>query len=242
MRCPPAGAMGPTPDGDPDEDPPAGPEPGPAAPQDAGKDPDPPAAPGGSADAPERGPGEARRPAGSLLTGGSASAILAALVPRDPLGIAARCRRHVLEQALLVDPARLASKAFARAAWVAAAHGPPAEPLLEAWLDVRVGESLADLLAEDEDRERRSLLPAPEHRAFLATVARLASVAPHHARRFCLAYHRLPRSERQPFFQVVLEGRAVREVARQLDLPPAEVAASVAATHRRLRRLAGEEG
>lgn len=174
----------------------------------------------------------------SLLGTGTARQILVRLASGDPLGIAERCRTYVLTHALLLEPARLAGKTIARAAYVAAAHGYHGTPVLDMWLAKRMTEAVEELRIDDTEREMAGLPPADADRPFFLKVAQLLEIEHGLARRLCLVFQQMPLAARLPFFRVAVEGRSFEDAAESLDLPIDVVRATVEQTYRRIVRLA----
>lgn len=100
-----------------------------------------------------------------ILCRGTAREILARLVIGDPLGLAQRCKLHVLEHGLLVNPTRLLAKTFARAAYVAALRGYHGKPELDVWLKRRIDEALEELRLDDAEKEAKASASPEFHSA-----------------------------------------------------------------------------
>lgn len=190
--------------------------------------------PGEGGDRPGGSPGLGRR----ILGSGTAREILAKLVRGDPLGLVGRCRLHILDQALLVDPTRLSVKTFARAAYVAALRGYHGKPALDVWLDQRMTEALEELWLDDAEQEMQGTPPSEVDQPFLETVAHLTEVENELARRLCLVFNRLPLAQRRPFFLVAIDGRSFEQAALALDRPVDELTQEVDETYRYVVRLA----
>ncbi len=189
------------------------------------------------------GPGDAARPDGSwrrILGAGSPKQILSGLVRGDPLGIVERCRRYAAEQALLVEPMRLAARTFARVAYAAALHGYDGKPALDVWLTERIAGSFEELQIHDAEQEVQALPSAPADRAYFAMIAELTEVESELARRLCLIFNHLPLRTRLPFFRVAVEGRSFEETALALDQPLDELRQVVEETYLRIVRRARE--
>lgn len=189
------------------------------------------------------GPGDAAGNDGSwrrILGAGSPKQILPGLVRGDPLGIVERCRRYASEQALLVEPARLAARTFARVAYAAALHGYHGKPVLDVWLAERITDSFGELQIDDAEQETQAIPPAPADQSYFSMIAELTEVEGDLARRLCLVFNQLPFRTRLPFFRVAVEGRSFEEAAVALDLPLDEVKQVVEETYLRIVRQARE--
>lgn len=145
-----------------------------------------------------------------LLLTGTAREVLARILPEDPLGLRARLAARVRERALLLDLDAVLLRALALCSLHAATWR--GEPELERWLEVRVEESLAAVLAEDpEDTRGEPLTP----------VAAPLALDPRALARACARFNRLAFEQREAFFALVLDGVVADRLARarKLSLP-----------------------
>jgi hypothetical protein len=147
-----------------------------------------------------------------LLTLGTPREVLARIVPEDALGLRGRIGRRLEADALLLDAERVLLRAQGLCALRAAAWR--GEPELGRWLDERVEEALAAVLAEDGAGEREALEPFV---ASLASDPRALSAA-------CARFNRLPFDQREAFFALVLDAAGPDALARERKLSLSELA------------------
>jgi len=144
---------------------------------------------------------------GSALLGlGTPREVLARIVPDDPLGLARRVARRLRADALLLDADRVLLRAFARVARAAPAWR--GRPAVGRWLAQRIDEAIADVRGESA----RSDAPLPA--AFEVLGAPLG-LDPAALWSRCEAFNRLAPSEREAFFQLVIERRPLDRAARE---------------------------
>lgn len=166
-------------------------------------------------DSPSRITALASRQQGSdlLLVGGS-SEVLARIVEEDPLALRARVAEHVRSRALLCDVERVLLTAQVLCALDAPAWRD--EQTLSTWLDSRVEEALAFLLAEEDAEETTSdLLQSLATPLALDTRALVSA---------CRQFNRLPHEQREAFCALVLDARAADGLARERGLSLSELA------------------
>ena len=152
---------------------------------------------------------------------GSARQALQNLLPGDPLGLRSICARRVRQEALLLDEGRLFLRAVARAAH--GVHRYRGRPALPIWLEAQVDAAVEDLLRED--RIALGDEGSPPCSDFDPACARLLGrlpIAPGRARSIGLAFHCLPRPEREAFRALVVDGQTLKGFASQGGLEPAE--------------------
>jgi hypothetical protein len=141
----------------------------------------------------------------ALLGSGPPREVLARIVPDDPLALRRRVGARLAEGALLCDAEQVLLRAQALCAWHA--RSGREAPDLERWLDERVDEALAAILAEAEPGDALAAFATP-----LALDAAALAEA-------CARFDRLPVEQREAFFALVLADggdRAAR--ARGLSL------------------------
>jgi hypothetical protein len=136
--------------------------------------------------------------AAALLAGGSASEVLARILPGDPLGVRSRVTRTLRRRALLLDAERVHLRALARCArWSNDGRGrTPAE-----WIDASVERAATELTCELEAGERGT-----EPDVFDALAPPLG-LEPAGLRRACARFHGRPARERRALWRVGLEAR-----------------------------------
>jgi len=149
-----------------------------------------------------------------LLLTGTAREVLARIVPEDPLGLRARLRARIRARALLVEVEHVCLRAQALCSWHASSWR--GEPELERWLDLRVEEALAAVVAE-EPWEGEGDPP-------LASFAAPLCLDPRDLARACARFNRLPFEQREAFFAVVLDAVAADRLARARNLSLSELA------------------
>lgn len=119
--------------------------------------------------------------------------VLGWLLDGDPLRLWTRCQDRLEESGLLVSPRRAWLRALARIAHAACREGSDPGMCTGAWVDARLDEALAELVAEQAEEERRGTRPAesgdPE---YYAEIGRRLGVDPAQARRACVALNGRP--------------------------------------------------
>ncbi len=135
------------------------------------------------------------------------------LVEDDPCRLRERCERRLARSGYLLPPERVWLRAAARLAYRLALQGLDAKhiPLLpgpgcerrleqryERWMDLKIEETLHELVSEQADEERlQTPLQESPDQAFYAELARGLGSAPAQARRLCVRWNALPRSKRR---------------------------------------------
>jgi len=166
-------------------------------------------APGGSSGA---APARLRIPWRRILAGKAPREVLARLVDGDPLGVRDSVHAGLRRRAYLFDADRVFLRSLARIARLAGRyHGRPA---LAVWLAELVDESLLDLLREDLEAERSGAPPDGPALAAYEDLAAPLGLEPGRMRAVCTAFNRRPEPQRRAFFQLVIEGRSLDELAR----------------------------
>lgn len=165
----------------------------------------------------------------ALFRLGSAREWIGRLGASDALDLHRRVRVAALDQALLLDPARLERRALARCAH-AGIYAPPGDdpPALEAWVRARIDEAIEDLLAEDDDGLFDGQ-PAVSSEPFVGLARRL-KLDPEALADRCRRFNRLEESVRRAFCASLYAGRAVETLSDD-ELGPG----GVVAFRRRLR-------
>jgi hypothetical protein len=148
----------------------------------------------------------------SLFAPSAPRELLARLLDGDPLGLEERARRHLEEQALLLDPERLFLRAVARAAFAGARRDGAAPSA--AWLDDQVERAAADLRAEDRADERAGADTDPGEARY-AFLAEALGVVPEVARRACVVFNDLPWRVRRAWWLAVVERRSLERCATE---------------------------
>jgi hypothetical protein len=152
-------------------------------------------------------------PGTAALLHGSPSAVLARIVPNDPLGLRARIAAECEGRALLFDVERALLHVQALVALLAGRWR--GEPALEEWVTERVKEGLEDVLQS----EASVVLGA-------GAAARLCAPLELDAARLggaCSNFNRLPEGARRAFFALVLEGASPDGWARRSGRPLGEL-------------------
>lgn len=155
-----------------------------------------------------------------LLAGSSPREILARIVPEDPLGVRGLVAARLRRQAFLLDADRVHLRALALCArWAPRYHG---QPDIHTWLERLVDQSIIELVREEQEELARVEEPA-DAGAFHALAAPLG-LDPRAVQLGCRAFNRLVPEERSAFFELVLCGRTLDEVARESGRPAVELA------------------
>ncbi|MBI5433292.1 MAG: hypothetical protein HZA52_10725 [Planctomycetes bacterium] len=139
--------------------------------------------------------------------------VLARLMHDDPLGLRARVAARLAERAYLLDVDRALLRSFARTA--RAALGYRGDPELDAWLDERIDEAVADLLSEDHEAERSGAALDDRQATVFSTLGRPLGLAPAELRAACVQFNRLPPADRRAFQALVIQGRTLDELAHE---------------------------
>lgn len=159
-----------------------------------------------------------------LLRLGTPREILARIVPEDALGLRARLAERLMSRSLLVDAERVLLRAQALCALLGASWR--GEPELEEWLDQRVEEALAGILAEES--------------ASLEAFARPLALDPRALGRACASFNRLAIESREAFVALVLESREPDRFAARQGLSLSEIARRARAGLEPFRRATAE--
>lgn len=189
---------------------------------------------GGSEDGPD---GFAWR---GLFEGRSPREILVRLLEGDPLGIEVRCEERVRERALLMNPHRLALRAFARTAH--AAYSYRGMPPFRDWLQGCIDRAIDDLISEDLEEERRAIPAQLRPDESYPRVFESLGIEPELARRVCIVVNSMDDAMRHAFFAVYVRKVSVNHYVAEGNGPPQVVRALLEAALERLRRLRGSGG
>jgi hypothetical protein len=155
-----------------------------------------------------------------LLSGGTPRELLCRIVQGDPLGMRERVARLVHSSAYLLDADRAQLRSLARCARFASRGAGRAD--LASWLDEIVSEAIDQIVCEEADLE---LDPAGEtlDAAFVALAPPLG-LEPESMRRACAAFNQLPAADRRAFFALVIDGRALDDLAHESGESASEIA------------------
>jgi DNA-directed RNA polymerase specialized sigma24 family protein len=157
-----------------------------------------------------------------LLAGGTPREILCRIVQGDPLGIRDRVARRLRASAYLVDADRVQLRALARCARFAQRYA--GRPELATWLDEIVDAAVEDLVREDTGTDGGAeVAEVASDTAFIA-LARPLGLEPAAMRRACAAFNRLPAIDRASFFDLVIDGGSLDELARRSGESASEIA------------------
>jgi hypothetical protein len=146
------------------------------------------------------------------LSGGTPREILARIVHDDPLHVRERVALALRARRLLLDADRVQLRALAHVARAAVSYR--GRPELVDWIDVQVTRAIDDLLAADEHADQVASSSDADFSAGFAALARPLGLEPAQMRRACSAFNRLPEPERRAFFELVIDGRSLDELAR----------------------------
>lgn len=157
-----------------------------------------------------------------LLAGGTPREILCRIVQGDPLGLRDRVAQRLHAEAYLLDADRVQLRALARCARFASRY--QGRPDFPTWLDEIVNQAIEDILREDleADVERQKSASTPGA-AFIALALPLG-LEPETMRLACAGFNQLPGPHRRAFFELVIQGRSLDELARQHRESASEIA------------------
>ena len=144
--------------------------------------------------------------------GGTPREILCRIVQGDPLELRARVAHRLRADGYLFDADRVHLRALARCARFACRY--QGRPEIDVWLDQVVGEAIEDLLREDLELARMLDRAAAEPSAAFTTLARPLGLDPAAMRRACAAFNRLGVADRKAFFDLVIDGGSLDQLAR----------------------------
>ncbi len=154
-----------------------------------------------------------------LLFGGTAREILARLLDGDPLGIRPLAASRLRTRCLLMDGDGIHLRALALCARHARHYR--GQPAFGAWLRERVDAAIDALLAEQgrqgSDRE-------VEGSGVWSEMAPPLGLDPEGMRVACTAFNQLGQTERQAFFELVIDGRCPDEWAHASGINISELA------------------
>ncbi|MEO6708293.1 MAG: hypothetical protein ABI054_12585 [Planctomycetota bacterium] len=158
----------------------------------------------------------------SVLGGMSPREVLARLLQGDPLELRQVVAARLAQRAYLFDADRVHLRALAHCARYAVRYR--GTPAIEIWLAEIVDQVLIELLREDVEAEKRGAPVDSDELAALVDLARPLGLEPAAMRRVCLAHNLLREPERQAFHGLVIAGRGLEQVARDLGASGVEVA------------------
>lgn len=166
------------------------------------------------------------RPWREWLAGGSAREVLARIVPEDPLGVREHVARALRDGCFLLDAQRVALRCFALVARHSVRYR--GRPELDEWLQILARESVAAILRDDTECERRPSVPGREpgreHGEAFRALARPLGLEPGAMGRACLAFNRLTSADRGAFFALVIASRPLDELVRESGESATEIA------------------
>lgn len=155
------------------------------------------------------------------LRGTRPSAILEQLERDESLELWPRCLRALLEKAWLLEPEPFYLRFLARIAFAAPAWDGRNPPLGD-WLEERIEQTAADLIAEDHRREFEGEPPEDPLEGRLLLIAALG-VEPSRAICACNRFHDLPWEARRAFVCIGVLRLSPSETARELGASRADV-------------------
>lgn len=146
-----------------------------------------------------------------LLAGSSPREILARIVPEDPLGVRSIVAARLRQQAYLLDADRVHLRALALCArWAPRYQG---QPEIHTWLARLVDQSITELLREEQEELAR--VEEPCDAGVFHALALPLGLDPRSIQLGCRAFNRLALDDRAAFFELVLRGRSLDELARE---------------------------
>lgn len=158
----------------------------------------------------------------ALFAGGSPREILSRIVQGDPLSLREHVARRLRADAYLVDADRVHLRCLARCARRAVRyHG---RPELAAWLETIVIESIEELHREDQESALGSSDAEATHGGAFSALARPLGLDPRAMRSACVVFNRMSAPERRAFFDLVIRGRSLDELARESGESATEIA------------------
>ncbi|HEY2369063.1 MAG TPA: hypothetical protein VGH87_21850, partial [Polyangiaceae bacterium] len=163
---------------------------------------------------------ESEARARQLLSSGTPREILCRIVQGDPLGMRDRAARALHSSAYLLDADRVQLRSLARCARFAARCS---SGDFDQRLDEIVNEAIEDLLREDGETDHE-LDPGSAPGAAFVALARPLGLEPEAMRRACASFNRLPKPDRKAFFELVIDGAPLDELARRGGESASEIA------------------
>ncbi len=156
-----------------------------------------------------------------VLRGTRPSDIFEQLERDDSLELWPRCLEALLGNAWLLEPEPFYTRLLARVAFAAPAWD-GREPPLRDWLEERIEQTAADLIAEDHRREFEGEPPEEPLEGRLLLIAALG-IEPSRTICACNRFHELPWEARRAFVCTVPLRRSSAETAQELGTTPDEV-------------------
>jgi DNA-directed RNA polymerase specialized sigma24 family protein len=164
------------------------------------------------------------------LLSGTPREVLGRLVLDDPLRVREFVATRLRADALLLDADRVHLRAIARIARFSGHYR--GRPVLRDWIESAVVEAVHELLREDHEPGRGHRTESArecrradsEEPGVFASLARPLGLNPEAMRAACAAFNLLPLAERSAFFDFVLRGRSLDEMARTQGESATEVA------------------
>lgn len=156
-----------------------------------------------------------------MLLGRSPKVILRRLHDGDPLRLRELCERIMDEEALLLDLDRLQLRVQAHVAQAGFRYR--GDPPLATFLRAQVDRSLAELLREDEFRDKMGLAPLDPRDPTLELITRLLGCEPSLGRAMLVTFNGLPFPQRRAFVTCVVEDVLVDDYAGTAGLSYDEV-------------------
>jgi hypothetical protein len=152
---------------------------------------------------------------------GSPREVLGRIVRDDPLGVREQVAARLREQAWLLDADRIELRTLARCARYAPRY--QGRPELATWVAEHVSAAIEELLQEESESEHGAESAGDVPAAFV-TLARPLGLEPSSMRRACAHFNRLAFEERRAFFDLLILGRALDELARESGVGATQIA------------------
>jgi len=147
-----------------------------------------------------------------LLTGGTPREILCRIVQGDPLGMRDRVARALHTDAYLLDADRVQLRSLARCARFASRC---CAGDLDRELDAIVSQAIEDLLREDAEPDGDTELGSTPISAAFVALAGPLGLEPEAMRRACACFNQLCAADRKAFFDLVIDGASLDDLARR---------------------------
>lgn len=147
---------------------------------------------------------------------GSPREVLARIVAGDPLDVRAAVADVLRAECVFLDADRVHLRALARVAR-AASRFAASRTDLAAWIRTEVAGAVAEILREEYESR------PPDPGTAFTQFARPLGLDPEAIRRGCIAFNRLPHSDRFAFCALVVRNVGLDALARETGIPPSEL-------------------
>ncbi len=167
-----------------------------------------------------------------LLDGKDARAILARIVPDDPLQLEELAHERIHQLVVFMSAARVRRRSQARVAHDAVADPRAGRPSLHGWLVACVDRSIRELVREDDQTLRRGQPFDDEDEGYYAAFSAATGIGAERARETCIRFNLLDPITRDAFYCVAFEEQPLAMYARSLGESIADVEHRIAIASR----------